>query len=53
MSSLRLRTPTLSKTLERWSWTVYSEMRSEAEICFVEAPRTTRSLISRSRGLKP
>src|SRR3978361_1848858 len=39
--SRRLRTPTLSKTALRWSWTVYWEMCTASTISRVEDPRTT------------
>src|SRR5215208_3002424 len=52
-SSPRLRTPTFSKTLRRWFWTVCSEIKSVREIRVVERPRTTSFTSSSSRGLRP
>jgi len=52
-SSLRLFTPTFSKTCERCPCTVDSEMYRAEEICFVEQPRKTSLTTSLSRPLRP
>jgi hypothetical protein len=49
----RLRTPTLSNTLDRWFCTVQVEMCSVAAIRSVEAPLATSAAISRSLGVSP
>src|SRR5919198_547248 len=50
-SSRRLRTPTLSNTDFRWSWTVCSEMCSWAASADVERPRVTCRTSSASRAV--
>lgn len=51
--SRRLRTPVLSKTVLRWSCTVFLEMCRVLEIAVVDRPRRTRRATSASRPVRP
>ena len=51
--SPRERTPTLSNTDLRWSWTVCGLTNSRAAISVVDPPAITSRLTSRSRRLRP
>jgi hypothetical protein len=53
VSAGRLRAPNVSKTALTWSRTVYGDSHRVAAIAAVDSPRTSISVISRSRGVSP